>query len=73
MQDRVKETSNFNDKQRDLDEDCYHKDITEEDRDNGWEALNQELSTKMIRLLKKSSRTRPELTKALGLPSELNN
>ena len=35
------------------------------------EALNQKVSMKMTRLLKKSSRTRPELTKALGVPSKL--
>ena len=41
--------------------------------DNDIEALNQKVSMKMTRLLKKSSRTRPELTKALGVLSQLKN
>ena len=45
--------------------------ISYDEVENGTEALNQKVSMKMTRLLKKSSRTRPELTKALGVPSQL--
>ena len=76
MQDRVKETSYFKGKEDKLWNDYWNEDrITREDYDNGKEALNQDqmLPTKMTSLLKKSSRTRPELTKALGVPSQLKN
>ena len=70
MQDRVKVATNYEGKLRDLNDDY---DSSEEEYENGKEALNQKVSMKMTRLLKKSSRTRPELTKALGVPSQLKN
>ena len=65
------EASNYKGKRGELVDKYYKNHITKEDRDKEVEALNQEVSMKMTRLLKKSSRTRPELTKALGVPSKL--
>ena len=76
MQDRVKETSYFKGKEDKLYNDYYDdRIITCEECNNGLDALykGQMLPTKMTSLLKKSSRTRPELTKALGVPSQLKN
>ena len=56
-----------------LDRDWRNKDIDFDEKENRTEALNQKVSMKMTRLLKKSSRTRPELTKALGVLSQLKN
>ena len=57
IQERVKKTSNYEGKIEEWQDD--------DDYENKVKELNQNVSENMTRMLKKSSRTRPELGKAL--------
>ena len=87
MQDRVKEASNFESKRGKLlglnctnaaynqlhENHLRESGMLGKDCENELETLRQDVPNKMTSVLKKSSRTRPELTKALGVFSQLKN